>query len=369
MWLPLFALFFLPAPVIAFFAGIVKLIQALQRKRMGADGVLGLTLVVLSLTGRWWMRYLRPAIADEPKAIPAARRGVALGMGGVALSWEERGPADAPAILLCHGWSLTQEIWYYQKEALSKKHRVISWDMRANGRSSAPANGDYSLDALLFDLAVVFDASDAGRHPKGCILVGHSLGAMLAPLFAQRFPDRMRHVRGFAMLAGTDRPLLETMKGRWWLAPTRRILWEPLGKLLARWPAFFDLCARGLLQTGCLHMALMYGLHCGRESRGQNDFVAERCGRFSMRAAGLGAITCFDFDARAALPLIDVPVLLMTGEADVNMPPDIQREMAASIRDAELIIHRNCGHLNLLECYDEVNKHLERFAARCFGES
>ncbi|MEO7717778.1 MAG: alpha/beta hydrolase [Capsulimonas sp.] len=366
MWLPLFALFFLPTPVIAFLAGVVKIVKAFKERRASADELFGLALVVLSLTGRWWLRYLRPMSEDEPKTIAPERRGVTLGAGGVALAWEECGPADAPAILLCHGWSLTQEIWYYQKKALSKNYRVIAWDMRANGRSAEPINDDYSVDTLLFDMAAIFDASGAGRHPDGCLLVGHSLGAMLLPLFAERFPEQMRHVRGLAMLAGTDRPLLETMRGRRWLAPTRKILWEPLGKILAKWPTLFEIGARGIWQTGCLHMALMYGLHCGRESRGQNDFVAERCARFSMGATGLGAIACFGFDAREALPLISVPVLLMTGDLDVNMPIEIQREMAARIPDAELVIHKNCGHLNLLECYDEVNENLERFAARCF---
>ena len=82
------------------------------------------------------------------------------------------------------------------------------------GRSVAPADHDYSLDALLQDLAAVFDATDAGRHPQGCVLAGHSLGAMLLPLFAQAFPERMARVRGLALLAGTDTPLLETMRGR-----------------------------------------------------------------------------------------------------------------------------------------------------------
>ena len=87
-----------------------------------------------------------------------------------------------------------------------------------------------------------------------------------------------------------------------------------------------------------------------------------------MRAAGLGAQACFDFDARSEMPKISVPVLLLAGDSDINMPPDIQRGMASRLAKPELVLLPDCGHLNLLECYEEVNTHLRDFARRCFAK-
>ena len=365
MWLALFAFLYSLPPVLALMTGLRLLARAWKQRRMDAAGWGGLLVTLVTLTGRWWVRLLRPAAPDDPRPLTPSRRGVAVGQGGVRLDWEQFGPDDAPALLLSHGWSLTHDTWYYQKAALSGEFRVIVWDMRGTGQSSAPADRDYTIEALVADLAAVFDAAAAGRHPGGCLLAGHSLGAMLLPLFAARFPDRMRHVRGLVLLAGTDIPLLHSMRGREWLAPLQRPLFQPLARVMAFCPWPFQFYDRLAWQTGAIHLALMYGLHNDHGTRGQDDLVARHCAEFSMRAAALGALSCFVYDARAAMPKIDAPVLLLTGECDPNMPPEVQRTMAARLPHAELVLLPGCGHLNLLECHAAVNAHLRAFARRC----
>ena len=340
-----------------------KIGAAVRRRRPLPWG--WLSLAALILTGRWWVRLLRRADPDEPKPLAPDKRG-AVGSGGVRLEWEQFGPDDAPVLLLSHGWSLTHDTWYYQKKALAGEFRVIVWDLRGTDRSDAPADRDYSMEAMTADLAAVFDATDAGRHPKGCVLAGHSVGAMLLPLFAAAYPERMASVRGLALLGGTDTPLLQTMRGRQVLMPMRFWFWEPLARLMGRCPALFGGFVRLIWQMGCVHAALI-GTNAGSESRGQNDLVAAHCAEFSMRAAGLGALAFFAFDARFLLPAIRVPVLLLTGDRDINMPPEMQRAMAARLADPELVLLPSCGHLSPLECHAEVSSHLRDFARRCLG--
>ena len=336
MWIGIFSgLFSVPA-LLSLFVGLVEAVRALRRRpHIRRERIFLLGLI---LTGRWWLRWLRRVDKDEPKPLTPDKRGFVIGQGGVRLEWEQFGPDDAPAILLSHGWSLTHDTWYYQKKALAGEFRVIVWDFRGTGHSEAPADRDYSMDAIVADLAAVFDAVDAGRHPLGCVLAGHSVGAMILPLFAAQFPQRMKAVRGLALVGGTDTPLLETMWGRGWLAPMRGWFWEPLARQMGRFPQPFEWFVRLIWQLGCIHAALMFGTHVGRESRGQDDLLADRCARFSMRAAGLGALSCFAFDARDAMRLVSVPTLLLTGDGDRNMPPDIQRAMAARLPSAELVL-------------------------------
>ena len=365
MWVALFALLYAPGPLLLLLVGLRAVGQGIRQRRYNAEFWAGVAATVAALTGRHWIRLLRPISHDEPKPLTPTRRGTAIGKGGVRLEWEQFGPDDAPALLLSHGWSLTHDTWYYQKRALAGEFRVIVWDMRGMGRSGEPPDGDYSMGSVADDLAVIFDVTDAGRHPQGCILAGHSVGAMILPLFATRHPDQMRVVRGLALLGGTDTPLLTSMWGREWLVPLRPYFFQPVAQLLSKYPKVFAPAARLLWQLGAVHLALMYGLHVGHESRGMDDLAAYRCGHVNIRAAGRGALSCFDFDARNAMMAITVPTLLLTGAADINMPPDIQHAMASRLRDPELVLIPDCGHLNLLECHDEVNAQLRRFAQRC----
>ena len=366
MWLGIWSgLYAIPA-LLGLAASLWQMVLAVRRGRV-FSAFAWLSAATLLLTGRWWVRLLRPASADDPKRLHPSRRGTATGAGGVTLEWEQFGPDNAPALLLTHGWSLSHETWYYQKEALSEEFRVIVWDLRGTDRSQAPADRDYSFDAMTADLAAVFKATEAGRHPQGCVLAGHSVGAMLLPLFAASYPELMASVRGLALIGGTDTPLLETMWGRRVLVPMRLWFWEPLARVMGFAPAPFEAFVKLIYQIGCVHLALMYGTNCGQDSRGQNDLVAKHCAQFSMRAAGLGALACFAFDARALMSKIAVPMLVMTGRGDINMPPGIQQAMADRLPQSELVLIEHCGHLSLLECHAEVNAHLRDFARRCLG--
>ena len=364
MWLGILSGLYAVPALLGLLVSIRRAVSALRRRQI-LRAFVWLSAAALFLTGRHWIRLLRPPISDEPKPLVPNRRGTAIGHGGVCLEWEQFGSDDAPALLLSHGWSLSHETWYYQKKALSNKFRVIVWDLRGTDRSQAPANRDYSMAAMTADLAAVFDAVDAGRHPSGCILAGHSVGAMLLPLFAVSYPALMARVRGLALLGGTDSPMLETMRGRRVLAPMRQIFWEPLARSMAWVPGPFEAFVKLITQMGCVHLALMFGTNCGRDSRGQNDLVARHCAEFSMRAAGLGALACFAYDSRALLPPITVPTLILTGSEDNNMPPDTQAAMASRLPNCDLILIENCGHLGLLECHREVSGHLRDFAKRC----
>lgn len=362
MWLGIFSGIFSVPAVAGLLWGLRNAGQAAQRGQIPWGWLAWLALL---LTGRHWVRRLRPRSQNAPRPLRPTRRGVAFGRGGVRLEWEEHGPPDQPAVLLTHGWSLTLDTWEYQTRALAGEFRVIVWNMRGTGGSEKPPDSDYSMEAVTDDLAAVFDASGAGRHPRGCVLAGHSVGAMILPLFAARFPERMGAVRGLALLAGTDAPLLQTMWGRQWLVPLRYPFWEPLARTMGRFPTPFEWYVRLIRQMGCIQAALIFATFRGRDSREQDDLVADRCAAFSMRAAGLGALACFAFDARAETAQVTVPTLLLTGECDRNMPPDSQRALAGRLRQPEVEIIPGCGHLALLECHEEVSARLTDFARRC----
>jgi pimeloyl-ACP methyl ester carboxylesterase len=106
---------------------------------------------------------------------------------GVALSGEQAG--DGQAIVLLHGLTATRRYVVMGSRVLERSGlRVIAYDARGHGRSSAPAVRDaYGYDQLADDLQTVLDACGIGR----AVLAGASMGAHTAARFALLHPERV----------------------------------------------------------------------------------------------------------------------------------------------------------------------------------
>ena len=110
-----------------------------------------------------------------------------LNRNGVNIYYEVHG--SGPVILLTHGYSATAQMWKGQIEPLTKKHTLVTWDMRGHGQSDYPADQSaYSEEATVGDMAAILDALGA----KKAIIGGLSLGGYMSLAFYRAHPERTR---------------------------------------------------------------------------------------------------------------------------------------------------------------------------------
>ncbi|MEU5877221.1 SDR family oxidoreductase [Spirillospora sp. NPDC047279] len=96
--------------------------------------------------------------------------------GEIELAVRERGTEHGPVVVLIHGYPDTGAVWDEVAEGLASRFRVITYDVRGAGASTAPEDPlDYGVDVLLADLAAVLD----GVGVEGPVhLVGHDWGSI-----------------------------------------------------------------------------------------------------------------------------------------------------------------------------------------------
>lgn len=95
---------------------------------------------------------------------------------------------------LAHGFGVSMEMWWPQRNQLARHCQLILWDARGHGDSDAPADpAAYSMPILARDLRAVLEAAGAaGSAATPAIIGGMSFGGQIAMQYAADFPDDVR---------------------------------------------------------------------------------------------------------------------------------------------------------------------------------
>lgn len=110
-------------------------------------------------------------------------------VGDVAVFYREAGAADAPVLLLLHGFPTSSHMFRDLIPLLAERYRVISPDMPGFGLTQAPARGEYpySFDALAGTLEGFVEALELERYALYVFDYGAPIGFRLAV----RCPERV----------------------------------------------------------------------------------------------------------------------------------------------------------------------------------
>lgn len=221
---------------------------------------------------------------------------------------------DGPqTVVLSHGWGATAHMWEPQVAELSKRAKVITWDLRGHGRSPSPDDpAAYSLDIALADLEALVD----GRR---VVLVGHSFGGQLSMAFTLRQPDL---VEGLGLLStGPGYRNAEAMAG---------------------WNENIERQARALEQRGMEALPAGDDMHGGLHTSALPP--AEGAARAQALAHAIrGFVTQHDSRIIDGLTSIDVPALVLVGAKDKGFLNGADY-LAAKIPQAAKVVVPDAGH-------------------------
>jgi pimeloyl-ACP methyl ester carboxylesterase len=290
---------------------------------------------------------------------------------GVILHAEICGREDAPVtIVFCHGYTLSQDVWHYQRLGLEADARLVFWDQRSHGRSGRASAGQVSISRLGRDLAAVLTACAPGPGPV--VLVGHSMGGMTIMALAAAQPELFTTKVIGVVLISTTAHLVDATS--WLPAPLR-----PVARLAG--PAVLRGSSRGR------RAALVERL---REAGGDLAFLSTRFIAFGdpdvsptvvdflervIRATPVDVIADFYLallahDERAALPVLGtVPTVVITGQDDRLIPAEQTAELAAAIPGARLVRVPEAGHVVILERPEIVTEEISDLVALALDDA
>jgi non-heme chloroperoxidase len=263
----------------------------------------------------------------------------------IDLYYEDHGSGQP--VVLIHGWPLNGASWEKQTAALlTAGHRVITYDRRGFGRSSKPSIG-YNYDTFAADLNTVLTTLDL----KNVALVGFSMGTGEVARYLGKYGSaRVRK----AVLIGTLGPfLLKTADNP--LGVDGSVFDGIKAAIKADRPSF-------LLEF--LHNFYNYDVTGGKLV---SERVVEDNWTVATGASAKGTLDCVDAwieDFRKDMPRIDVPTLLLHGDADRILPPDAtSRRQAKEIKGVKYIELPEGSHGVLWTHADRVNTELVSFLA------
>ncbi|GIF04398.1 alpha/beta fold hydrolase [Actinoplanes siamensis] len=284
---------------------------------------------------------------------------------GVRLHAEIDGPRDAPVtVVLAHGWCLDRRTWRHQVDALRglgrRAPRVITYDTRGHGRSSATRRRSATLDQLGDDLAEVLRR----LAPAGpVVLGGHSMGGMTIMEYAHRHPDEFSgRVAGLLLVSTTAEGHTHTRYGLPESVAGVLRVGETLGAgVLARSGAWRP--HRIVLPALAPALRwLLFGDQCADDALG---LTLRGVGRASLRSIGgfrasIGAQQRLDTLAAFA----DVPAAVLVGDRDRLTPPPCAESIAGALPNARLTVCPGAGHMLPLERPEEVSAALVEVVRR-----
>ena len=240
---------------------------------------------------------------------------------------------EGEPLVLVHGIGSSHQGWSSVVADLRSEYQCISYDLRGHGVSPL-SKGSFRLDHLVEDL----EALRSRLRFEELHIAGHSLGGMIGPAYARKYPHRVTSLSLISTAAGRTKDdstkvqgvvrameeqgiaaVLETLADRWYTEA-----------FIARNP---DVVERRLQQvTGMSAEVFLNVFHIYAET-----------------------------EMAPWLREISTPSLVLTGELDGGCNPRLNRFIDSQLPNSRLVILPGLKHALLAEAPDLVARELRKF--------
>lgn len=243
-------------------------------------------------------------------------------------------------IVLIHGVGLRAEAWLNQVPVLSEHHTVYAIDMPGHGESDLLADADAGLDEYVDLIATWIQA----EIKEPVIMMGHSMGSMIALNFAARYSGICSGVAALNSVYRRSPQAKQAVQQRA-LDMIENPVLSNVTTPISRW---FDDNAKGFEKQ-----------------------MASLCEQWLLAAPAKGYARAYQIFSQnngpkdEALASLEMPAIFITGEGDANSSGDMSKRMAALCPDGHYVVIEHARHMVQMTHPDEINQLLVKFVKQC----
>ena len=271
------------------------------------------------------------------------------------LHYVDWGNPDAPPLILQHGGRDHCRSWDWVAEELAKDWHVIAPDLRGHGDSAWAPDGNYEINAFVYDFAQLV-------HTLGhdqVTIVAHSLGGNVATRFTGLYPEKVRKFVTIEGLGPSPKTRAEreaagyANRFRGWIEKRR----AAAGRIPRRYPTIEAAYARMKEENAFLTDEQARHLTIHGASRNED-------GTWSWKFDPYLNVWPFEDTPQELTEelwrAITCPMLLLYGENSWASNPELDDRMK-NFRDARVIEFENAGHWLHHDQFDRFMAEIKAF--------
>jgi len=265
--------------------------------------------------------------------------------GKIDLYYEDHG--SGKPVVLIHGYPLSGASWEKQTAVLlAAGHRVITYDRRGFGKSSQPADG-YNYDTFAEDLHKLVTKLEL----RGFALAGFSMGGGEVARYLGKYGSK--GVSKVVFISAVPPFLLKTADNPEGVDDS---VFDGIQKaIVADRYAFFTEFFKNFYNTDLL---------LGKRVSEQAVQASWNVAADASATASLACVPTWHEDFRKDLARVDVPALVIHGDADRIVPISAAGQRTAKLtKGARLLVVKDGPHCITWTHADEVNRELVNFLA------
>lgn len=262
-------------------------------------------------------------------------------VNGIRIAYRVRG--SGPPLVLIMGYRLSSLAWPLDfVEALAARFTVVLFDNRGTGTSDKPTSG-YEISNMARDVGGLLDHLEIDRAN----ILGYSMGGAIAQEFVRQFPERILALVLCATMCGGPRAVYASPSVVRVMRELDGLKPEEVARRI--WSVTYS---QGYLEN---HREIA-------EDQMRREITAPT----PLHAADLQYQAFAEFDCSKALPNIEAPTLVLTGDLDHLVSPQNSKFVASLIPGASLIVIPGCGHRMMWEATDECVGFVTEFLTHVF---